>query len=1297
MPANKRSSLLLLCLSLAVACLLGVFAIMDASTANASQGEAQPPATNLQPGIVIFPGELQATLQPGEQLTKSLWITNTGDSELSITIYEMTATLRMAGFDIEPAAQPLIDPQLRAQVEAEGSAQAIISLREHPDLSPAYLISNHTARVQYVYDRLLETASHSQELFQRLVQQGTGPQRLLLANAIAARLDATQLEWLAGNLLVKQVSPNRQYDIIAEQPPQAMGPELPVMTSLQPQAVEWNIAKIRADEAWNTFDVRGEGAVVGIVDTGVMYDHPALVNSYRGNLGGGVFDHNYNWYDFVNHQPVPYDPNGHGTMGAGIVSGDDGEGNQIGVAPGAMWIAVNACDYGCEEADLLGALDWMLAPYKLDGSDPDPSKAPNVVLNNWGGYSPCDPFFQPALQALAAANILPVFAPGGGGPGCNTVGNPADLMVSLTAGATDENDIIAVFSPRGPGCNGIIKPDVVAPGVDIRSSFNDGGYQVWSGTSFSTAHTAGAAAMLFSADQDISLSELRSILYTTALCIDDDQCEGGTCPAPNNVYGHGRIDVYQAVLAAMGNPPPVELPWLDEAPLTATLPAGGSITIEVTFDSSGLEGGSYSGALAILSNDPVHPVSSVPVTLDVVGEAAPIISVEPQALSATLLTGEVQTNTLSISNLGDATLTFSLEEISRSHRLATSPVDVPTYEPFFTSTASQVEEDVRQQLAQGSSSRLIIYLRGQADLSEAEAIGDRTARLQYVYNQLLALAAPSDELYSWLVSQGTQPRRLLTANAIAGTLNSDQLTRVLGFPQVLKVGVNGLVQIADDQTVTMGSLLSQISAPASVEWNIAKIRADDTWSTFGIRGEGVVIGSVETGVKYDHPALISQYRGNLGDGNFDHNYNWFDVLSGLTVPYDDNNHSTFGMGVALGDDGGENQIGVAPGAKWIAVKVFDYSGGSTVELIHEGLQWMLAPTDLNGLNPDPSKAPQIVTGYWYLPWCDDEFNSDIDWLRAAGILPVFAPGAFGQGCLTMGSPGGYTGTLTAGATDEQDVIAPFSSQGPACGNPDGIKPDVVAPGVNVRSSTAVGDDYQVWDGTCASTAHLAGTAALLLSADPDLSQQELAEVLFDSAVCYEQLTCGGEACPGANNTYGHGRIDAFEAVSMVYVPVYDIPWLDETPTSGTIAPGEDLDVTVIFDAAGLVPGTYLGSLDISSDDPVTPHVIIPVTLTITAPCEPVSITDVSYAPAEPQVNEVITFTAAATGTLPISFAWDFGDGAAAEGEVVTHGFTLAGLYSVSLSAENACHIDQASLDVLVGELTQRTLLPLVHR
>ena len=212
-----------------------------------------------------------------------------------------------------------------------------------------------------------------------------------------------------------------------------------------PRTVEWNIAKIRADEAWSTFGIRGQGAVVGVIDTGVMYTHPALVNQYRGNLGNGVFNHNYSWFDFVSGLPVPNDDSGHGTFGMGIAVGEDGGVHQIGVAPDAQWIAVKACSmqFGCTLEDLHAALAWMLAPTDLAGGNPNPAMAPEVVLNMWGMVSyTCDHSFDPDIMALRAANILPVFAPGGEGSGCGTVALPAANPEALAAGATDSTDML---------------------------------------------------------------------------------------------------------------------------------------------------------------------------------------------------------------------------------------------------------------------------------------------------------------------------------------------------------------------------------------------------------------------------------------------------------------------------------------------------------------------------------------------------------------------------------------------------------------------------------------------------------------------------------------------------------------------------------------------------------------------------------------------------------------------------------------------------------------------------------------
>jgi subtilisin family serine protease len=684
------------------------------------------------------------------------------------------------------------------------------------------------------------------------------------------------------------------------------------------------------------------------------------------------------------------------------------------------------------------------------------------------------------------------------------------------------------------------------------------------------------------------------------------------------------------------------------------------------------------------------------VTLDVIEQVRPIIEIDPLSFSSTLPVGGIQTDTLTITNQGGDTLNFNLYEVSGTHGLVSRPVDLSIPDSFPANSAIQVDAEVSSQLLFLNQSRLIIYLRGQPDVSAASGIIDRAARVQYVYDQLLKTAAKSNDIYNWLVTEASQPRRLFTANAIAATLNATQLKTVLTFPQVARIGVNGQAEILQNEPASWNWLQSIKGSPNTVEWNIAKIRADQVWSDFDIHGEGAVVGIIDTGVMYNHPALIAQYRGNLGNGDFDHNYNWYDLIGSQLVPYDDNNHGTFGSGVAVGDDGVGNQIGVAPGARWIAVKALDSGGGGTYEDLHAALQWMLAPTDLYGVNPDPSRAPDVVLNMWGL-WggCIPEFNVDLVLLRAANILPVFAPGGEGPGCGLVRSPADSPDALTAGSTDDNDNIAGFSARGPSCFGSE-IKPDVVAPGVYIRSSTIDGD-YQVWSGTSFSTAHLAGAAALLFTADPNLSLEQLEQTLFDTAVCRQELTCGGDPCPGPNNTFGFGRIDVFEAVSAIIGQPYDIPWLDETTTDGTLEPGESMTISVTFNATGLQPGTYSGGINIESNDPLAPLTTLPITLTVAATCEPIMDLTIGMSTIDPVVGEVVTLTASASGTLPIEFTWDFDDGLSVIGSEVTHVFTTPGFHSVRLTAKNACDWVDMQAEVWVHAALLKFLLPLVGR
>ena len=287
--------------------------------------------------------------------------------------------------------------------------------------------------------------------------------------------------------------------------------------------------------------------------------HPALIEQYRGNLGGGDFDHNYNWWDPTGIcGDEPCDNADHGTHTMGTMVGGDGPGPftpDTGVAPGAQWIAAKGCeDFGCSDIALLSSGQFILEPTDLAGENPDGTKRPDIVNNSWGG-GPGSTFYLEIVQAWRTAGIIPVFSSGNPGPFCGEGGSPGDYLESFSAGATDVNDDIAEFSGRGPSSFGKINPDVAAPGVDVISSVPDGGYESFSGTSMAAPHVAGALALMLSAEPALrgDVTAATDALRATAVDRIDESCGGDEDGDPNNVYGDGRIDAKAAVdLVATG-------------------------------------------------------------------------------------------------------------------------------------------------------------------------------------------------------------------------------------------------------------------------------------------------------------------------------------------------------------------------------------------------------------------------------------------------------------------------------------------------------------------------------------------------------------------------------------------------------------------------------------------------------------------------------------------------------------------------------------------------------------------------
>lgn len=486
---------------------------------------------------------------------------------LSLTLFGGGLLSPSAAARLAPAAAAYaapIDPALRAAfaAAADGQARFVVIFKQQADLSQADAIDDWQAKGQYVYDALTSTANRSQAALLNAYNRGslTGQVSYLqpywIVNAVVVQGDRRAAEAMA---TFPEVG-----TIVAEGKPEPPQPieEAEPDAGAAPEAVAWGVAKIRADLVWSAYGARGQGITAANIDTGVRYSHEALVRQYRGNTTGtpaGPFDHDYDWWDARSLASVPGSPSSfptavegtHGTHVMGTEVGEDAaQINQVGVAPAARWIAA----YGCCPNDeaLLGAMQWMLAPTRLDGSDPDPAMRPHVVQNSWGGPGGYV-YFNPAIGNLRAAGVFNSFSAGNNGSACGTLGSPGDNLNAFNVGSTTNADAISSFSSRGPNpFTGAVGPEISAPGSSINSSTStsDTSYGLLSGTSMAGPHNAGAVALLWSLEPDLvgKVAQTEALLRGTAVPLTSGQTCGGVSGAqiPNNTFGWGRLDVKAA-------------------------------------------------------------------------------------------------------------------------------------------------------------------------------------------------------------------------------------------------------------------------------------------------------------------------------------------------------------------------------------------------------------------------------------------------------------------------------------------------------------------------------------------------------------------------------------------------------------------------------------------------------------------------------------------------------------------------------------------------------------------------------
>lgn len=453
---------------------------------------------------------------------------------------------------------------------------------------------------------------------------------------------------------------------------------------------------------------------------------------------------------------------------------------------------------------------------------------------------------------------------------------------------------------------------------------------------------------------------------------------------------------------------------------------------------------------------------------------------------------------------------------------------------------------VLERTAGDGQAEFLVILGDQADLSGAAQFETKEEKGRYVFETLRDHALMTQQpIISWLEANGIEHRSFYIVNGLWVKAGRDVAEQLAAREEVLRIEGNPVIRgiMPVERLEESGEAL--MASRETIETGLNFIRAPEVWA-MGFTGQGIVIGGQDTGVRWDHSTLMSKYRGWNGS-TASHDYNWHDSIHkgggacgpDAKAPCDDDNHGTHTLGTALGSDGGSNQIGVAPGAKFIACRNMDEGVGTPASYL-ECFQFFLAPYPVNG-NPsqgDPSKAPHVTVNSWGCPPSEGcspgTLKAAVEAQQAAGIMTVVAAGNSGSACSTVSEPPSfYDASYSIGAISAlTGNIASFSSRGPVTiDGSNRIKPDIVAPGVSVRSAVR-GGGYAFFSGTSMATPHVAGAVALLWSVYPEMRGQiELTRnILNESAVRIETAECGGGAT--RNNVFGFGRLDIKQAVDL---------------------------------------------------------------------------------------------------------------------------------------------------------------------
>ncbi|RKX18916.1 MAG: hypothetical protein DRP26_04365 [Candidatus Zixiibacteriota bacterium] len=453
-------------------------------------------------------------------------------------------------------------------------------------------------------------------------------------------------------------------------------------------------------------------------------------------------------------------------------------------------------------------------------------------------------------------------------------------------------------------------------------------------------------------------------------------------------------------------------------------------------------------------------------------------------------------------------------------------------------------------LATGENIKAIVMFKHQADIEtlneqlkqERATLGERNRRVLEALHEAASFTQPAMVSYlEELKSQGLieNYRMFWITNMFTVTATKAGIEALANRPELDYLYLDYPIELIEPVKIEE----SEKPVITSVEIGLERIHAPEAWA-LGYTGAGRVVSNIDTGVDGNHPAFADRFRGDV-DGDGDCDESWFDPNAGSDFPIDQGEHGTHTMGTICGRSPSGDTIGVAIDALWIAASP-DFYGSLSRFVSHclLAFEWIADPDG----NPDTQDNPDAVGNSWGLspffhgyPHCDQSFWHAIDNVEAAGTAVIFSAGNEGNydgpntpnslrtpadrettpyNVFSVGSVNGYNANLP---------ISGFSSRGPTYCTPDGteaFKPEVVAPGESVRSARP-GGGYQQMSGTSMASPHVTGSVAVLRQVNPNLSVDEIKEILIATA---EDLPFSNP--DGEDNSYGHGIINLYEACQM---------------------------------------------------------------------------------------------------------------------------------------------------------------------